>query len=66
MPRIDNSDPAVIAEYELEDVPGLPVDLCRECHLWEWTGKPGIDHPNYEDGLYMCIECGARLTSLDN
>jgi hypothetical protein len=69
MMRIDNSDNDVIMFYRLDfnpDDPGMtePVDLCFRCCTWEKDIL--IDHPDYEDDDYFCLECGTRLTRHDN
>lgn len=71
MPRVDNSNEVVIEIYELEfdpDNPGEtpPVDLCNECFAFWVNRDVEIEHPDYGDDRYMCIECGWMLDKLHN
>ena len=58
MPRLDNSDYAVIEWFELdfdEDDPGAtePVDVCIDCWINELNHLPNIEHPSYGDDPFM-------------
>lgn len=72
MPRLDNSDEAVIGAYGSifdPDDPGRtePVDLCEFCCCaWRGAGIKDVEHPDYRDDVYHCTECGARLIGADN
>lgn len=71
MPRIDNSDETVIEAYELdfdEEDPGKtpPVDLCLNCYCAWLNADLKIEHSDYRDDRYYCIECGIRLIEEDN
>lgn len=71
MPRLDNSDDTVRQVYDLEfdeDDPGQtdPVDMCHLCHCAWLDANLEIEHPDYDDDVYYCIECGKRLTNDDN
>lgn len=72
MPRLDNQDPQVIEEFELEVVPGdpgatKPVDVCEECYEADWEDEAEtVEHPPYESGFYLCDQCRVPLHRRDN
>lgn len=71
MPRLDNSDPVVISEFELDyiaDDPGAvpPIDVCIDCAENHFVSVDAIDHPPYELEEYVCRDCGCELTEDDN
>lgn len=71
MPRLDNTDRLVIAEFDLDFDPGdpgetPPVDLCWGCYIhWQNMGLE-VDHPPYEDNDYECFGCMDPLNEDDN
>ena len=74
MPRLDNSNPEVIEEYDLRfdpEDPGAtePVDVCMECMMGFWGDQEfECSHPPYEEQHppYRCRDCGEILTEDDN
>ncbi len=73
MPRLDNSDTTVTEYYELEfdpNDPGAtePIDICDICYNQWRKHNLGlcVDHPNYNEVSYSCLECENPLTEQDN
>lgn len=66
--RLDNTNPEVQFYFDLPNFgPINPIDVCLHCYNLLTSLEPfTIDHPDYEDDEYYCIECGELLVDGDN
>lgn len=72
MPRLDNTADDIIIMFGLTVDPADPgqtdpIDICNACAAWLGDDTTYfIEHPDYEDDVYHCAECGDNLTNSDN